>query len=47
MKFLKLFDEKGDSAIIRSKFEKLAKETGHDEAWCDEVIECVTLLMDL
>lgn len=47
VKFLKLFDEKGDSAIIRSKFEKLAKETGHDEAWCDEVIECVTLLMDL
>lgn len=47
VRFLKLFDERGDEIAIRARFERLAEAAGHDSAWVDEVVGHVARLMDL
>lgn len=47
VRFFKLFDERGDEEAIRSKFERLAAQTGHDSEWVESVVGHVTGLMEL
>ena len=47
VRFLKLFDERGDKATIRTRFERLAQQTGHDSEWADEVMSYVLRLMEM
>lgn len=47
VRFFKLFDERGDEEAIRSKFERLAAQTGHDSEWVENVVGHVTGLMAL
>lgn len=47
VRFLKLFDERGDEAAIRSKFTRLAQDAGHDSQWADEVAEHFLRLMEM
>ncbi len=47
VRFLKLFDERGDEATIREKFARLAENAGHDTQWVDEVAEHVLRLMEM
>lgn len=47
VRFLKMFDERSDEKFIRAKIEKLAKTTGHDSQWADEVLDHVQRLMEM
>ncbi len=47
VRFLKLFDERGDEEGIRTKFDRLAQAAGHSSEWGDEVVYLVTRLMEL
>lgn len=47
VQFLKLFDERGDEATIKARFERLAQQAGHDTEWADEVVSHVTRLMEM
>lgn len=47
VRFLKLFDERGDEEVVRQRFERLAQAAGHDSGWTDEVMFHVKQLMDL
>lgn len=47
MRFLKMFNERGDAESIRKGLEKLAKETKHDSQWADELMGLVQRLMEM
>lgn len=47
VKFLKMFDERGDEKAILAKFERLAKKTKHDSAWAEEAFNYVKQLMNM
>lgn len=47
VRFLKLFDERGDEDTIRERFERLARAAGHDSEWADEVVSHVQRLMEM
>lgn len=47
VRFLRLFDERGDEESIRTRFLKLAQSIGHDDEWADEVINYVLSLMEM
>lgn len=47
VRFLKLFDERGDEDTIRERFERLARASGHDSEWADEVVSHVQRLMEM
>ena len=47
VRFLKLFDERGDEEGIRIKFDRLAQAAGHSSEWVDEVVSLVNRLMEL
>ena len=47
VRFFKLFDERGDENTIRTKFERLAAQAGHDSTWVEQVVSHVTGLMEL
>lgn len=47
VRFFKLFDERGDENTIRSKFERLAEQTGHNSEWVENIVAHVTGLMEL
>ncbi|MDM8270775.1 MULTISPECIES: hypothetical protein [Bacillati] len=47
VRFLKLFDERGNEEVVRQRFERLAQAAGHDSGWVDEVVFHVKQLMDL
>lgn len=47
VRFLKLFDERNDIDSVRQKFERLARDAGHDAGWADEVVEHVQRLMEM
>lgn len=47
VQFLKLFDERSDETTIRTRFERLAQQTGHDSKWADEVVSHVSRLMEM
>lgn len=47
VRFLKLFDERGDEATIRAKFARIAESAGVDSSWADEVAQHVLRLMEL
>lgn len=47
VRFLKLFDERGDERVIKTRLEHLASEYGHDSQWADEVMEHVRGLMNM
>ena len=47
VRFFKLFDERGDEDAIRTKFIRLASQTGHDSEWVENVVAHVIGLMEL
>lgn len=47
VRFLKLFDERGDEESIKKGLTKLAQSIGRDERWVDEVLSHVSGLMNL
>lgn len=47
VRFLKLFDERNDFEVIKHRFERLARDAGHDADWADEVVEHVQRLMEM
>ena len=47
VRFLKLFDERGDEETIRAKFERLAQSIGHSSEWTEEVVQHVIRLMEM
>lgn len=47
VRFLKLFDERGDEDTIRERFERLSKSIGQTSEWTEEVIQHVTRLMEM
>ncbi|TXJ66247.1 hypothetical protein [Lacticaseibacillus paracasei] len=47
VRFLKLFDERGDEETIRKRFEQIAAAQKHDPAWTDEVVAHVRRLMEM
>ena len=47
VRFFKLFDERGDENTIRTKFERLAAQAGHDSEWVENIVAHVTGLMEL
>lgn len=47
VRFLKLFDERGDEESIRERFDRLAQSTGHETEWVEEVVQHVTRLMEM
>lgn len=47
VRFLKLFDERGDIEVIKARFERLAQDCGHDSEWADEIVKHVQRLMDM
>lgn len=47
VRFLKLFDERGDEESIKKGLKKLAETIGRDEEWVDEVMSHVSGLMNL
>ncbi len=47
VRFLKLFDERGDEEVIRSRFERLAQSIGQGSEWTEEVVQHVMRLMEM
>lgn len=47
VRFLKLFDERGDEATIRMRFERLAQSIGRESNWTEEVVQYVLRLMEM
>lgn len=47
VRFFKLFDERSDERTIRTKFERIAGQTGHNAAWTEEMMAHILALMDL
>lgn len=47
VRFLKLFDERGDESVIRMKFSKLAQDVGQSSEWSDEIVKHVLRLMQM
>lgn len=47
VRFLKLFDERGDEASIKEGLKKLAASIGRDDKWVNEVVSHVSGLMQL
>lgn len=47
VRFLKLFDERGDESTVRAKFERLAANAGMGSDWADEVASHVLRLMEM
>lgn len=47
VRFLKLFDERGDEHTIRMRFERLAQSIGQNQEWTEEIIQHVMRLMEM
>ncbi|MFQ9800927.1 MAG: hypothetical protein ACLR23_20585 [Clostridia bacterium] len=47
VRFLKLFDERGDEEAIRIRFERLAQSIGRGTEWTEEVVQHVMRLMEM
>lgn len=47
VRFLKLFDERGDEDSIAERFSRLAQSLGRDQEWSDEVVQHVLRLMEM
>jgi hypothetical protein len=47
VRFLKLFDERGDEKQIFDKFNLLSKTLGKNEEWSDEIVKIVQRLMEM
>ena len=47
IRFLRLFDERGDEKSIQEGIRKLAQSTGHGSEWADEVMSHVTRLIQM
>ena len=47
IRFLRLFDERGDEMSIQEGIRKLAQSTGHGSEWADEVLSHVTRLIQM
>lgn len=47
VEFLKMFDERGNEEAIRHRLEQLAKKTGHDSVWAEQVVDHVKGLLEM